>query len=351
MNKEELREQYPNLLFLDEADLESLSGYLRALHVIREGDRVTGREIPGAGNMNYTLRVFTQEGSFILKQARPWVEKYPEIEAPWDRVLSEAEFYERARGQPELAERMPHLLAVDAQSRILVITDLGSASDFTDIYSDRPPSDLEFSELAEWLSSLHNCVFGEAERKRLRNRGMRTLNHEHIFNFPLRADNGLDLDSITSGLKEKAEEFVEDGIFVKAVQAVGAIYLSDGPTLVHGDFFPGSWLRSEKGTHVIDAEFCFFGVGEFDVGVCCAHFCLARLHGGALTKFLESYSGSISFDQRLMKQFAGVEIMRRLIGVAQLPLTYGLKEKVELLSLSRRLVLNPEDSDFSVEEI
>lgn len=347
MNKEELREQYPNFLFLDEADLEALSGYLRSLHVIHEGERVTGREIPGEGNMNYTLRVFTQEGSFILKQARPWVEKYPEIPAPWDRVLSEAEFYGRTRGVSGVREHIPELLAVDAQSRVLVCTDLGSASDFTDIYSDRPPSDLELSELAAWLSSLHNCVFGEAERKRLRNRGMRTLNHEHIFNFPLRVNNGLDLDSITSGLKAKAKEFVEDGIFVKAVQAVDAIYLSDGPTLVHGDFFPGSWLRTETGIHVIDAEFCFFGSGEFDVGVCCAHFCLARLHGSALTRFLQSYSGSTDFDQRLMKQFAGVEIMRRLIGVAQLPLTYGLKEKVELLSLSRRLVLRPEESDFS----
>lgn len=37
--------------------------------------------------------------------------------------------------------------------------------------------------------------------------------------------------------------------------------------------------------------------------------------------------------------FAGVEIMRRLIGVAQLPVRYGIEEKRRLLDLSRKLVL------------
>ena len=41
-------------------------------------------------------------------------------------------------------------------------------------------------------------------------------------------------------------------------------------------------------------------------------------------------------------QFAGVEIMRRLIGVAQLPLSYGITRKRELLALSELLVLSPE---------
>ena len=40
------------------------------------------------------LRVQTAERSFILKQSRPWVEKYPAIPAPEERVLVEAAFYE-----------------------------------------------------------------------------------------------------------------------------------------------------------------------------------------------------------------------------------------------------------------
>ena len=40
-----------------------------------------------------------------------------------------------------------------------------------------------------------------------------------------------------------------------------------------------------------------------------------------------------------LRQIAGVEIMRRLIGVAQLPLGYGIDKKRELLELSQKLVL------------
>jgi 5-methylthioribose kinase len=46
-------------------------------------------------------------------------------------------------------------------------------------------------------------------------------------------------------------------------------------------------------------------------------------------------------DLGLVSAFAGVEIMRRLIGVAQLPLAYALDRKQALLQLSRRLVLEP----------
>ena len=41
------------------------------------------------------------------------------------------------------------------------------------------------------------------------------------------------------------------------------------------------------------------------------------------------------------KRFAGVEIMRRLIGVAQLPLECGIQGKRDLLLRSRELVLTP----------
>ena len=42
-----------------------------------------------------------------------------------------------------------------------------------------------------------------------------------------------------------------------------------------------------------------------------------------------------------MCQLAGVEIMRRLIGYAQLPLTANRERKRKLLDLSRELVLRP----------
>jgi 5-methylthioribose kinase len=50
-------------------------------------------------------------------------------------------------------------------------------------------------------------------------------------------------------------------------------------------------------------------------------------------------ASAAQLDDRLVLGFAGVEIMRRLIGVAQLPLPYGLDVKSRLLALSAHLVL------------
>ena len=49
-----------------------------------------------------------------------------------------------------------------------------------------------------------------------------------------------------------------------------------------------------------------------------------------------------SLDEAMALGLAGVEIMRRLIGVAQLPLPYGLDARRRLLEVSRSLVLAPE---------
>lgn len=43
---------------------------------------VEGVEREGEGNMNCVVRVMTSRRSFILKQSRPWVEKYPGFAAP-----------------------------------------------------------------------------------------------------------------------------------------------------------------------------------------------------------------------------------------------------------------------------
>jgi 5-methylthioribose kinase len=47
-------------------------------------------------------------------------------------------------------------------------------------------------------------------------------------------------------------------------------------------------------------------------------------------------------DAALVARYAGVEIMRRLIGVAQLPIAFGIDRKRALLNLSRRLVVEPD---------
>ena len=140
-------------------------------------------------------------------------------------------------------------------------------------------------------------------------------------------------------MEAEAAKLRADVPYTTTVSELGKLYLEHGESLVHGDYFPGSWLRTAAGIRVIDPEFCFFGPPEFDLGVLIAHLYLARQPEALVQHSLDRYRSQGPLNLRLTHQFAGVEIMRRLLGVAQVPLPYGLQSKAELLGLSRSLVM------------
>ena len=89
---------------------------------------------------------------------------------------------------------------------------------------------------------------------------------------------------------------------------------------------------------LIDPEFSFGGKPEFDLGVFYAHLILSGHDDALLARWLAQTVDAPGRDATLTRQFAGVEIMRRLIGVAQLPLALTLPAKAALLTRSRELV-------------
>jgi 5-methylthioribose kinase len=75
--------------------LETINNYLKDKNWIAANEKVESVEKPGDGNMNFTLRCRTSnDRTFILKQSRDFVEKFPQVPAPAERVLREAEFYD-----------------------------------------------------------------------------------------------------------------------------------------------------------------------------------------------------------------------------------------------------------------
>src|SRR4051794_4857612 len=290
--------------------------------------------------MNLTVRVgIAGDGGsriVIVKQSRPWVEKYDFIEAPWDRAISELRFYQRIASIEPVARRMPKLLGADPQARVLVLEDLGSSRDLTSVYRGEAIAGATLVELASYLRALHDATRGSAEAS-LANREMRQLNHQHIYEIPLQENNGLDLVAIEPALVDVARELREDREYRRLVAATGEPYLADGACLLHGDYFPGSWLATDAGVRVIDPEFCFFGDAEFDLGVCAAHLSLARRPRAELATFLDAY-GVMAMDDELLARFAACEVMRRLVGYAQLPLPPGAW-RAQLLARTRTAML------------
>ncbi len=307
--------------------------------VLAAGERVVSVALAGQGNMNRTLRVRTSERSLIVKQSFPWVAKYPQFAAPWDRIAGEHGFYERVRGVLGVGERMPAVIHFEPHGRWMVLEDLGSGGDYTDLYRGVKIGEKDLSGLADFLGCLHAIrPAGEP----VRNPEMRALNHAHLFEIPFRAGNGLDLESISTGLGAAGLRVVSDVEVVERASALGrTVYLGEGSSLVHGDFFPGSVVRGVGGPRVIDPEFSFDGRAEIDEGVWLGHLVLAGQGVKVLEQWRRLYRGAVGHDIGLAVALAGVEIVRRLIGYAQLPLGCSARGRVVRLEVGAGLIVRP----------
>ncbi|MGD9721433.1 MAG: phosphotransferase [Pirellulales bacterium] len=334
--------EHPDFPWLSLDDPAGLEAFLKQRGWIASAESVRGCEKPGEGNMNLTIRVRTDRRSMIVKQARPWVEKYDHIPAPWDRIQYEIRFYERIARIPAVANRMPRLLGVDTEACALILEDLAGAQSLASLYSGEALAEIEVRHLAEYLGALHQATRGPVDPA-FKNWAMRQLNHQHIFEVPLAENNGLDLEQFECGLTAAAEELRHDAVYRGLIRYAGERYLGAGHVLVHGDFFPGSWLRTSTGIFVIDPEFCFYGDAEFDLGCAIAHLRFAQQPRECAEVFLQAYAehpGTGNFQSSLLTCFAAAEVMRRLIGVAQLPLGALGVSRAELLDRSRRAIID-----------
>ena len=330
---------HPGFPWLEGGDVPGVRAFLAARGWLERDETVLDCARAGEGNMNLTLRVRTDRRSVVLKQARPWVEKYDHIEAPWDRSLSERWFYERVATLPGVAEYVPRLLASDPAARALLLEDLRDASDLTGLYAGGRLEPEEADRLALVLRALHDGTADDPIRPGF-NRAMRALNHAHCFVVPLDPANGLPLDRFEPGLAAAAAALARDAEFCAVAARAGERYRTAPGPLVHGDYFPGSWLRSAAGIHVIDPEFCFQGEREIDVGCALAHLVLARQAPRAARRFLDAYEASgATCDPASVARYAAMEIVRRLIGVAQLPISPTRGWRGALLSRAREATL------------
>src|SRR6056297_1810663 len=98
---------------------------LRCLGWLAAGEHVVSLASAGEGNMNRTLRARLGARSIVLKQAVPYVARYPSIPAPVERLDAEAAFYRLTAATTALSEHTPSLLGEDAANHLLCLEDLG----------------------------------------------------------------------------------------------------------------------------------------------------------------------------------------------------------------------------------
>jgi 5-methylthioribose kinase len=328
------------MFLLNPANPEELTKYLQQREWISTTENIIEVSKAGEGNMNCVMRAGTGKRTIIIKQSRDYVEKYPQIAAPANRVVIEGFFYKKISLQIKIKQMMPGLIGIDEESNIMALEDLGNATDYTFLYDlERLLNNEEITALASWLHVLHNRVKRSTEDAVLSNREMRGLNHEHIFNYPFQKNNGLNLDAVETGLQAIAMPYKNDLGLKKKVEDLGTLYLSEGRYLLHGDFYPGSWLHTANGIKIIDAEFCFYGLREFDLAVMIAHLYLTKHDETVLPAIKSNYPAFNELNIDILDGFIGTEIMRRLLGLAQLPLKLNLYEREYLLKKAYQLIM------------
>jgi 5-methylthioribose kinase len=317
-----------------------LESYLKNKGWLKPEENIASTEKPGEGNMNFTLRVDTGQRTFIIKQSRGYVEKYPQVQAPEKRALKEAAFYELASNEVDLKAMMPNLLDIDKANNVLLLEDLGSGTDYTGIYKKgKTVPESELFEIMDFAAQLHTNITTTSVKNPVANRKMRTLNHEHIFLYPFMENNGINLDTILPGLAAVGDSFKKDKAFLEKLKPLGALYLADGAHLLHGDYFPGSWLKTADGIKIIDPEFCFFGPAEFEIGITIAHLKMANQPEKLIKSALNRYSAQAKLDENLCRKFTAAEILRRILGLAQLPLEIDLAKRKKLVEEARNVIL------------
>ena len=314
-------------------DIENLTSYLKKNGFLALYDSIERIEVPGAGNMNFVLRVVPSESnSFVVKQARPWVEKFPDISAPVERMETEMRYYDSVNSYPELAIYSPIIMGFDQDNHILVMEDLGQSQDYTFIYKEG--EHISSEEIEQCVSYLNDLQAIPHHRSYPRNIELRKLNHQHIFNLPFIANNGFNLDNIQEGLQTLSQKCCKDYDLISKVKKLGDLYLGAGETLLHGDFYPGSILKLDTGFKVIDPEFSFYGPGEWDISVFVAHLFLADHEELHIQNAFNAFNQTDHFEMSKFSGFVGTEILRRLVGLAQLPLELSLDQKSDLIDRS-----------------
>ena len=315
------------------SSLSEIEKYLKKeLNIFSSDEQIHNIEVPGEGNMNVVLRVETNKKSFILKQSRPYVNKYPNIKNSEKRIIVEDQFYELII-KSEIQKFFPKKIDFIKKDLILLIEDLGQCRDMSYLYSSKNINLDHFNSLIYILESIHKTKVNSFPS----NYSLKELNHEHIFVLPFQK-NDFQLDDIQSGLKKLSTYITNDSNINDVAKRIGDMYLKVGNTLLHGDYYPGSWMQKDDNVYVIDPEFSHLGFKEFDLGVMAAHLTMITESEDYLNKIIKAYSENI--DKSIFYKVSGIEIIRRIIGLAQLPLDMSLNTKEKLLNIAKKMILS-----------
>jgi len=344
------------------------------------------------GNMNRVFLVRGPAGSVVAKQALPFIrvvgEGWP---FPLTRIWYEVSALRlQARACPGM---VPAVLAFREDLALLVMEELTGFRVLRGVLGTQPLDPAVARDLGRFLAySLHACsdfALDSAEKRLVAgtfagNGALCATTEDVIFTSPF---TGHPLNRWTPGLEEAVAALTADGPLRAAAAALKQAFQCKAETIIHGDLHTGSVMVADGQVRVIDPEWAFAGPMGFDVGLllgnlllaaCAAHAVddgerrraaldgvetvwtsfatafadlaaarpdsLAPLPAGSVQDFITARLGTVLADTL---GFAGLEMIRRIIGIAHVADFEGIADPVvrargerAALAIARDLTVN-----------
>ena len=351
-----------------ELDLATLPDYLRQRRAeIRMFEPETELRIEeiGDGNLNTVYRisdVSRPERSIILKHAPPYIKilgpKYP---LSIERLTYESRaldiYNQFASGS------VPELYYFDAETASIAMEDLRDAQVLrADLIAGTVDTGIA-EQIGRFIGTVHSRTYignldsttAQHYKQQFANTTMQSITADYVFTFPYIEH---ETNFWTPGLERDIQRLKADTDFLQQTADLKQIFLTAQQALTHGDLHTGSVLVQNNTAKVIDAEFAFYGPVGFDLGLYWANYLLSYFSHQdtsdvqaalkiAIAKTWNAYTLEFrTVDGTLKAQtlqdifheavgFAGLEMLRRLIGAAHVRDIEGIADIPKKLSVER----------------
>ena len=332
-----------------ELNLATLPDYLRQRHAtIRMFEPETEFRVEeiGDGNLNTVYRVSDvrhSERSLVLKHAPPYIKILgPDYPLSTERLTFESralDIYNRLA-----SGTVPTQYDFDAGAAVIAMEDLRNARVLRDDLIDGAVDTAIAEQIGRFMGIVHGqtCVdnvgstTAQHYRQQFANTTMQSITADYVFTFPFTEH---ETNFWTPGLEPDVQQLKADTDFLQQAEHLKHIFLTTQQGVTHGDLHTGSVLIQDGIAKVIDAEFAFYGPVGFDLGLYWANYFLSyfahldapHTQSGlktAIVQTWQTYTTEFEMVDAELKAktlqnifheavgFAGLEILRRLIGAA-----------------------------------
>ena len=354
-----------------ELDLATLPDYLRQRRAeigMFESETKLRIEEIGDGNLNTVYRVsdtVNPERSIVLKHAPPYIKILgPEYPLSIERLTYESRalniYNQFASGT------VPELYDFDAETAVIAMEDLRDARVLrADLIAGRVDAAVA-EQIGRFMGAVHSHTYvanldsttAQHYRQQFANTTMQSITADYVFTFPYTEH---ETNFWTPGLESDVQRLKSDTDFLRQTANLKQIFLTAQQAVTHGDLHTGSVLVQNNTAKVIDAEFAFYGPVGFDVGLHWANYLLSYFsHQDTLdvqsslkvaiaktwhTYTLEFKTVDGTLKEQTLQQifheavgFAGLEMLRRLIGAAHVKDIEGITDVPKKLRVERAVL-------------